>query len=356
MKTEFFDYYLPSKLIAQEPASPRDSAKLMVIDRKLQKIENLLFRNIEGILGKSDVLVFNETKVIPARLYGKKDTGGKVEVLLVSNLGKGSWLAMTTPGVKDNQTIFFNNFSAKVVGHKDNLVILIFNISPLKLNKKILKYGKTPLPPYIFSKKSEQLLRKRYQTVYAKLPGSIAAPTAGFHFTNRLIKKLKSKGVQIEFVDLSVGLGTFLPVKTEDLEKHKMHSESFSLDKKTAEKLNLAKIKGKRIISVGTTTTRVLETCAVYDPKSKNYKVEAKKTETDIFIFPPYKFKFVDGLITNFHLPKSTLLALVSALVSYPNTNSKFSSFRESLIGKSYKKAIKKGYRFYSFGDASLII
>jgi S-adenosylmethionine:tRNA ribosyltransferase-isomerase len=224
-------------------------------------------------------------------------------------------------------------------------VLIDTHLNKAKMMQLMAKFGHTPLPPYINSNEKESNLRKEYQTVYAKTFGSVAAPTAGFHFTQRLLAKLKKKGVQIEYVTLHVGLGTFAPIKVEKLEKHPMHSEEYSVDKKTFDRLKVAKKSGKRIISVGTTSTRVLETIT---PNKLS-------GSTNIFIYPPYKFKFVDTLITNFHLPKSTLLTLISAFVSSPNTNNKFKDFKSSLMGKVYLEAIKNKYRFYSFGDACLI-
>lgn len=346
MKTALFDYKLPKNLIANSPAHPRDHSRLMIIDRKTGQIENHLFFEIEKFLGPNDVLVLNKTKVFPARIFGKKPTGGKVEILLHKNIDKFTWEVLTKPGLRTGQTVTFKGFSLKVAKRNDELAVIEFNISKDELIERLRKIGITPLPPYIHSTESEKNLRREYQTVYAKSLGSVAAPTAGFHFTGRLLKRLKKKGVQIEYVTLHVGMGTFAPVKTKTLEEHKMHEEVFFVDQKTFERLVKAKKSGKRIISVGTTSTRVLETIS---PKKLS-------GSTNIFIYPPYKFKFVDALITNFHLPKSTLLALISAFVSYPNINEKFKSFNSSLMGKAYRKAIKDKYRFYSFGDSSLII
>jgi len=346
-----FSYHLPKERIAQKLVSPRDHSKLLYIDRKNKTVKNYHFFNLTNFLDKNDVLVLNKTKVFPARIYGKKETGGKVEFLLVEKVKNNIWEVLTKPGVNIGTNVKFAGFEAKILKKNKNTSLVSFNVNDKTLFKLLDKIGYTPIPPYIDKCQNEEKLKKDYQTVYAKNIGSIAAPTAGFHFTERLIKKLKEKGVQIEFVTLHVGLGTFLPVKEKDISKHKMHSEYYSLDKITADKLNEAKKNKKRIISVGTTTTRVLETCS----NKKGYLKESTG-KTDIFIYPPYKFKFVNGLITNFHLPKSTLLALVSAFVSYPNTSDKFINFKSSLIGKAYKKAIKENYRFYSFGDSSIIL
>jgi S-adenosylmethionine:tRNA ribosyltransferase-isomerase len=348
-----FDYNLPKNLIANFPAVPRDHSRLMVIDRKDGQITHHKFFEIENYLGPNDVLVLNKTKVFPARFFANKETGGKIEVLLIEETERGIWKALTKPGLKIGQKISFQGQSFEAVKHDEQTVLLKTDIDKVKLLNLLEKYGHTPLPPYIHSKGTENELRKEYQTVYAKITGSVAAPTAGFHFTKELLDRIKNKGVQIEFVTLHVGLGTFAPVKSKKLEDHPMHFEYFEVEKVVTERLNNAKSAGKRIVSVGTTTTRVLETLAI-----ENYKLKIKnlKGSTNLFIYPPYKFKFVDALITNFHLPKSTLLCLVSALVSYPNTDKKFESFEKSLMGKAYDKAIKNEYRFYSFGDASLII
>jgi S-adenosylmethionine:tRNA ribosyltransferase-isomerase len=318
----------------------------MIIDRKIGQITHHKFYEIEKYLDKNDVLVLNKTKVFPARIFGIKPTGGKVEILLHKNISEFVWEALTKPGLKVGQIVNLQGGTLQVLERRDELSVLEFNIPKNDLIEKLQKIGHTPLPPYIHSTESEKELRSKYQTVYAKSLGSVAAPTAGFHFTPELLRKLKKRGVQIEYVTLHVGMGTFAPVKTKTLEGHIMHEEEFFVDRKTVERLNLAKEKGKRIIAVGTTSTRVLETIA------------SGKTSgsTNIFIFPPYKYKMVDALITNFHLPESTLLALVSALVSAPNTDIKFKDFKSSLMGKAYQKAIEDEYRFYSFGDASLIL
>jgi S-adenosylmethionine:tRNA ribosyltransferase-isomerase len=347
-----FDYTLPKNLIANSPASPRDHSRLLVIDRKEGTLSHHKFYEIENYLDKNDVLVLNKTKVFPARFFATKMTGGKTEVLLIEEIKKGIWKALTKPGLKVGQTIIFEDHGFKATGHEEQTVILETDIDKIELLNLLEKYGRTPLPPYIHSKDSESQLRTKYQTVYAKITGSVAAPTAGFHFTKELLEKLKRRGVQIEFVTLHVGLGTFAPVKTKKLEDHTMHFEYYEVEKEVIERLNKAKSSGKRIVAVGTTTTRVLETIS-----NENWKLEIDNSNsTNLFIYPPYKFKFVDVLITNFHLPKSTLLCLVSALVSYPNTKEEFESFKSSLMGKAYKEAIKEKYRFYSFGDACFIV
>lgn len=325
----------------------------MIINRKDKNISHHRFFEIEDYLGKNDVLVLNKTKVFPARIYANKTTGGKVEILFLEEIESGIWKALTHPGVKIGSKMIIKDNIFEVVGQEEMTAIIDTHLSKDDFMALLRKYGHTPIPPYIKSKDSENLLRKEYQTVYADLVGSVAAPTAGFHFTKELLKKLKAKGVQIEYVTLHVGMGTFSPVKVKDIEKHVMHYEEYYIDEKTAIRLNKAKSEGRRIISVGTTSTRTLESVA-----DNNGRLDMGKLagSTNIFIYPPYKFKFIDALITNFHLPKSTLIALVSAFVSFPNTEMEFKDFKTSLIGKAYLEAIDQKYRFYSFGDASFII
>ena len=347
------DYILPKSLIADSPAEPRESSRMLKIDRKTGQISHHIFREIEGMLGPNDVLVLNKTKVFPARLFAKKITGGSVELLFIEEVKPGIWKALTSPGVKIGQIVTFKGVSFKGVGHDGTAALLETDLHHDRVLSLLEKYGKTPLPPYINSKESEKNLRREYQTVYAKEIGSVAAPTAGFHFTDSLLKQLKNRGVQIEYVTLHVGLGTFVPIKTRKLEDHPMHFEYYDVEKDVARRLNKAKDSGKRIIAVGTTSTRVLETLANSLGQLGQLKL---RNSTNLFIFPPYKFKFVDALITNFHLPKSTLIALVSAFVTYPNSDKKFKDFGSSLIGKAYAEAVKKKYRFYSFGDATFIV
>ena len=352
MKISLIDYQLPKKFIAQSPITPRDYSKLLVINRKDKSLKHLHFYDLLKLLTKNDVLVFNKTKVFPARLIGKKTTGGKAEILLLRDLGQSSWEVITKPGFEIGDKIFFDNFQVMVAKRENYVTEVKFSLPPDKLRKQIEKIGHTPIPPYIQSSLSEKELRQKYQTVYATEIGSAAAPTAGFHFTKKLLAKIKRIGIQVEYVTLHVGLGTFAPVKEEDIEDHTIHSEYFEVDIKTIQSLNKAKSEGKRIIAVGTTTTRVLETLAKQDDILTTHHPQPT---TKLFIYPPYRFKFVDAVITNFHLPKSTLLALVSAFVSYPNTSEKFTSFAISLVGKAYVQAKKKKYRFYSFGDSAFI-
>ncbi|MFZ2201772.1 MAG: tRNA preQ1(34) S-adenosylmethionine ribosyltransferase-isomerase QueA [Microgenomates group bacterium] len=351
MRSTLFDYQLDIDKIAQEPADPRDSAKLMLVDRKTGGITDRRVSDLTEILSTNNVLVFNQTKVIPVRLLGTKSTGGKVELLLVKQLGSDTWEAISKPGLRVGQRIEVEALRAEVIEKKEETVILKFSDRGEFLRERIFEFGKTPIPPYIHSQKTERELRRVYQTVYAKKEGSVAAPTAGLHFSRDLLAALQKKGVQTEFLTLHVGLGTFRGVKTERVEDHEMQAEWFSLDEGTAARLNQAKRESKKIIAVGTTTTRVLESCVVEDDS-----LSPRDAETNIFIYPPYKFRFVDHLLTNFHLPKSTLLMLASAFVSAPNTKDKFTSFKSSLMGEAYRQAIENGYRFFSFGDAMLIV
>ena len=325
-------YYLPDNLIANTPSTPRDHSKLLQINRLTGKLFHHHFYDLPDLLNPTDVLVFNNTKVFPARLHGVKTTGGKVEVLLLKKLENDLWHVISHPGIKPGQII---NFSSEVSAQ-------VVTDHSLKLSagsfQTLSKIGHTPLPPYIHSSQKEAVLRKQYQTVYAKSQGSAAAPTAGLHFTNRLLGQLEDRHIQTEFLTLHVGLGTFKPPTPDQLASGHLHSEWFTLSSQTAARLNLAKSQGRRIIAVGTTTTRVLESCA-----DTSGLLTPQSGETDIFIKPPYKFKFVDGLITNFHLPGSSLIMLVSAFSSW------------EIIQKAYQQAIAKNYRFYSFGDACLI-
>ena len=339
MKTDDFDYYLPEDLIAQTPLLKRDSSRLLVLDKNTGEISHRHFADIIDYLNKDDVLVINDTKVIPARLIGtKEETGAVIEVLMLKNIDGDIWECLCKPAkrVKEGTIIkFSDSLSAKCVGVFDEgirHVEFIYNGIFMEILDQL---GEMPLPPYIHEKLSE---KDRYQTVYAKNIGSAAAPTAGLHFTNELLEKIKEKGVKVVSVTLHVGLGTFRPVNVEDVEKHKMHSEYYKMTDEVADILNNAKNKGNKIISVGTTSTRVLETII-----SKYNKFVGCSGFTDIFIYPGYEFKGIDELITNFHLPKSTLIMLVSALAGKEN------------IMNAYKEAVKLEYRFFSFGDAMFI-
>lgn len=347
-----FDYELPQELIAHSPTEPRDHSKLLVFDKQRGKISHYHFYNLVDLLTLNDVLVFNDTKVFPARLYGQKENSTKVEVLLIRQLNSNTFSAIGKPNLKPPQTIIFSDsLSGKINSkHEDGTFDIEFNQSSQILIQEIDNLGNTPLPPYISSPLTENQARSRYQTVYAKQNGSAAAPTAGLHFTEDLLTKLKQKGVQIEFVTLHVGLGTFQNLRPEQLEIKELHEEHYTLTKTTADSLNQAKKEGKNIIAVGTTTTRVLESAT-----DNHGQLIPQVSTTKIFIQPSYKFKFVDNLITNFHLPKSSLLMLISAFTSSPNTKSKFHNFLKSPIGKAYQEAITNSYHFFSFGDSMYI-
>lgn len=340
MKTSDFDYDLPECLIAQTPLKKRDSSLLLVLDKETGEIEHTKFSNIINYLKKGDVLVLNDTKVIPARIIGNKvETGAVIELLLLKDLGD-SWecLSRPTKRLKVGTIISFGNgeLKAEVLEKLQDGMVKVKLIYNGVLMEILDKLGTMPLPPYIHEKLNEQ---GRYQTVYAKNIGSAAAPTAGLHFTEDLLKKIEKMGVIITYVTLHVGLGTFRPVEEENVLEHQMHSEYYEMNKKTADILNKAKKEKRRIIAVGTTSTRTLETIA----SNNNGKFVESSGDTNIFIYPGYEFKGIDSLITNFHLPKSTLLMLISALAGKEH------------IFNAYKEAIEKKYRFFSFGDAMFI-
>ena len=341
MKLSEFNYELPEELIAQTPIKKRDESRLMILNRKEQTIEHKKFKDIIEYLKPGDVLVRNNTKVIPARLYGKKETGANVEFLLLNNIENDIWEAIVRPGNK-------LHVGTKVIFGDGILEANILEIMPGGTRKVEFKYqgifneildkiGLMPLPPYIHETLKE---KDRYQTVYAKYEGSAAAPTAGLHFTPELLKKIEEKGIEIANVTLHVGIGTFRPVKEQTIEEHKMHSEHFYIKQEDVDKINKAKQERRRVIAVGTTSCRVLESIA----DEKTGMVKPIEDDTEIFIYPGYKFKCIDGLITNFHLPESTLLMLVSALAG------------KEYIMKAYNEAVKEKYRFFSFGDAMFII
>ena len=339
MKTDDFDYYLPQELIAQTPLENRSDSKLMVLDKD-GNIEHKKFYNIIDYLNKGDALVINDTKVIPARLIGiKENTGAVIELLLLNDLEKNIWECLAKPQkrLKKDTIITFGEgiLKAKVVGIKEEGITRVELIYDGILMEILDKLGSMPLPPYIHEKLKD---KDRYQTVYALNYGSAAAPTAGLHFTKELLNSIKEKGIEIVHITLHVGLGTFRPVNVSDVTKHKMHSEHYIMTEKAANTLNKVRKNGKRIIAVGTTSTRTLETIM-----RDNNEFVPTTGETDIFIYPGFKFKGVDGLITNFHLPKSTLVMLVSA----------FS--KKEYILNAYRVAVLNKYRFFSFGDAMYI-
>ncbi len=347
MKINRFDYRLPKHLIAQKPVRPRDRSRLLVVRAGENRFEHRGFFEIGKILRPGDVLVLNDSKVIPARIIGKKPSGGKTEILLIKDLKNGLWQVLIK-NLRTSQDLKFggkNELTGRPVENLGNgLWKIKFNIAGEKFGKIIRKIGRAPTPPYI-----KRLARpEEYQTVYARRAGSAAAPTAGLHFTKRLLASLKKSGVEILFVTLHVGPGTFQPVKTGDIKKHKIHSEFAVMPAGTARRINRAKKEGRRIIAVGTTACRTLESFT-----DKRGIVGAGQKEVDLFIIPGYKFRAVDGLITNFHLPKTTLLFLVSAFLGDKEKNQ--TAGRKKLF-RAYREAIKKNYRFYSFGDAMMII
>ena len=340
MKVSEFDYELPEELIAQTPIKKRDESRLMILDKENKKIEHKIFKDILEYLKPGDVLVRNNTKVLPARIYGKKDTGANVEFLLLKNIEGDIWESIVRPGnkLRVGTNVIFGDGKLNA----EILEILPGGTRKVKFtyngifNEILDEIGLMPLPPYIH----EQLEEKdRYQTVYAKYQGSAAAPTAGLHFTDELLEKLKEKGIEIANVTLHVGIGTFRPVKEETIEAHEMHSEHFYIKQEDVDKINKAKKEGRRVIAVGTTSCRVFESIA-----DENGEVKEIETDTEIFIYPGYKFKCIDGLITNFHLPQSTLIMLVSAFAG------------KDFVFEAYRQAVEEKYRFFSFGDAMIIL
>lgn len=340
MKTEDFDYELPESLIAQTPLKDRASSRLLVLDRKTGEIEHTEFHEIINYLNKGDVLVINDTKVIPARLIGnKEETNAVIELLLLKDLGDNIYETLSRPQkrLKEGTIVSFGNgiLKAKVTKIMDEGITHVELIYDGILYEILDKLGEMPLPPYIHEKLQN---KDRYQTVYAKNLGSAAAPTAGLHFTDKLLKKIKEKGIIIAPITLHVGLGTFRPVNVEDVTKHKMHTEFYQMTKETADILNNAKKESRRIISVGTTSTRTLETII-----HKYGEFKECSGNTDIFIYPGFEFKGIDAQITNFHLPKSTLIMLISAFAG------------KEKVMNAYKEAVDKKYRFFSFGDSMFI-
>lgn len=338
MKLSDFDFDLPDNLIAQSAMEPRDHSKLMVLEKNKQVIEHKKFYNISDYLKKGDVLVVNRTRVIPARLFGKKDTGSILECFLLKRIDLNTWEVLLKPAkkLKIGQKLVFleGKLEAVLKEVKDDGNRILEFIYEGNFEEILDELGEMPLPPYITEKLKD---KNRYQTVYAKEGESVAAPTAGLHFTNELLEKLKDSGVELTEIYLDVGLGTFRPVQTENILEHKMHHEKYHIPEESAEIINRAKREGRRIIAVGTTTVRTLES------SNNGAEVISGDGETDIFIYGDYKFKIVDALITNFHLPKSTLLMLISAFAG------------KNFIFTAYETAIQEKYRFYSFGDAMFI-
>ena len=370
MLTSDFDYHLPQDLIAQTPLEPRDSSRLLVLTRSTGRIEHSQFTRIIDYLRPGDLMVFNQSRVIPARLYGRRaDTGGRVELLLLNRESPGVWRALARPGrrlrpgdkvvleapsVRDGdtspQTLPFvmggpGGFDIEILSSEED------GIKRVRLTNEdaIDSLGSVPLPPYIHRRLDDP---ERYQTVYARQPGSVAAPTAGLHFTEPLMEQLRAFGVELAFVTLHVGLDTFRPVQDEDPSKHTIHTEYFDLSAKTTAALNRARADGRRIIAVGTTSVRVLEHVARRMAEQERQLVTADSGQADLFILPGHRFRMVDAMLTNFHLPRSTLLMLVSAFASRDHS----ASSGRDMVLKAYREAIQEGYRFYSFGDCMLIL
>lgn len=337
LKSSYY-YDLPEELIAQSPVEPRDSSRLLVYDKTNNKIEHKIFHDIIDYLNKGDVLVVNNTRVLPARLFGYKNTGAKIEILLQKRINLTDWEVIAKPAKRLSVGViitFNENLSCEVISKGEYGSLIIKFIFNGVFEERLSEVGQVPLPPYIHNKLKN---KERYQTVYSKIEGSSAAPTAGLHFTNALLEKIKEKGVEIVEVLLHVGLGTFRPVKEDNILEHDMHSEYIEMSEENAFRLNKAKKENRRIIAVGTTSVRVLESCS-----NEEGEILPQKRETNIFIYPSYKFKVVDALITNFHLPESTLIMLISAFAGYENTMN------------IYKIAVNEKYRFFSFGDAMFI-
>ena len=339
-----FDYPLPKKYIAQYPSNKRDQAKLMVVNKKTKTIEHKKFNNIGNYLRKNDLLILNNTKVFPARLFATKDrTDAKVEVFLLRELAKNLWEVMVRPARKvriGNKLVFTSKLMCDVIDNtvSGGRVVRFESEDQSELHDIINRIGTSPLPPYI-TREPEPSDKKRYQTVYATERGAVAAPTAGLHFTNGLINRLEKKGVKIEYITLHIGLGTFRPVQVEDLNRHQMDSEYFEVSPKTAMAINEARKKRRKIVAIGTSTIRALETVVV-----SGFMVSPKRGWTDKFIYPPYEYKMVDSMVTNFHMPKSTLMMMVSAFTDI------------NLLKKAYREAKKYDYRFLSYGDAMIIV
>lgn len=340
MRIKDFDYHLPKELIAQEPIEPRDASRLLILDRKTGTLRETLFNEIGNWFMPGDLLVLNDTRVIPARVFGKLPTGGRIEFLLLSSTQSGVWEVLTRPSRKARigTVVEFNSFRAEIL-NKKNEGIRVVRFEPDDIDSLLKEKGELALPPYIKQKLSDP---ERYQTIFARIPGAVAAPTAGLHFTTELLEALARKGIEFALVTLHASLGTFRPVKVEEVEKHSMHPEEFELSSESAVLINRALKEDRRVVCVGTTTVRVLESQAVH--LGNSYQVKPGRGKTDLYIYPGYEWKVTGALITNFHLPKSTLLLLVAAFAS------------RDLIIKAYEYAIARKFRFYSFGDAMLIV
>ncbi|RAI15740.1 MAG: tRNA preQ1(34) S-adenosylmethionine ribosyltransferase-isomerase QueA [Candidatus Melainabacteria bacterium] len=345
MKTSDFDYELPENLIAQFPTQKRSESKMLVLDKSKQSLEHKHFYDIIDYLTDNDILVLNNTKVIPARLFGTKETGAKIEVFLLKDLKNGRWEVLMKPAKRvhlNDKIKISDELSVIAKEQMEDGKRIVEIVCDGDIYDLLNKYGNIPLPPYIERKMTSDEIKKldynRYQTVYAKNEGSVAAPTAGLHFTEEILQKLKNKGVTVCYVTLNVGLGTFRPVKCDDVTEHKMDSEEFEISEETARVITEGKANGKNIVAVGTTSVRTLETAY-----AQFGEIKACKSSSRLFIYPPYEFKVIDKLITNFHLPKSTLIMLVSAFAG------------KDFVFRAYKTAVENNYRFYSYGDCMFI-
>ena len=345
MKTSDFDYELPENLIAQFPTQKRSESKMLVLDKSKQSLEHKHFYDIIDYLTDNDILVLNNTKVIPARLFGTKETGAKIEVFLLKDLKNGRWEVLMKPAKRvhlNDKIKISDELSVIAKEQMEDGKRIVEIVCDGDIYDLLNKYGNIPLPPYIERKMTSDEIKKldynRYQTVYAKKEGSVAAPTAGLHFTEEILQKLKNKGVTVCYVTLNVGLGTFRPVKCDDITEHKMDSEEFEISEETAKIITEGKANGKNIVAVGTTSVRTLETAY-----AQFGEIKACKSSSRLFIYPPYEFKVIDKLITNFHLPKSTLIMLVSAFAG------------KDFVFRAYKTAVENNYRFYSYGDCMFI-
>lgn len=345
MKTSDFDYELPENLIAQFPTQKRSESKMLVLDKSKQTLEHKHFYDIVDYLTDNDILVLNNTKVIPARLFGTKETGAKIEVFLLKDLKNGRWEVLMKPAKRvhlNDKIKISDELSVIAKEQMEDGKRIVEIVCDGDIYDLLNKYGNIPLPPYIERKMTSDEIKKldynRYQTVYAKKEGSVAAPTAGLHFTEEILQKLKNKGVTVCYVTLNVGLGTFRPVKCDDVTEHKMDSEEFEISEETARVITEGKANGKNIVAVGTTSVRTLETAY-----AQFGEIKACKSSSRLFIYPPYEFKVIDKLITNFHLPKSTLIMLVSAFAG------------KDFVFRAYKTAVENNYRFYSYGDCMFI-
>lgn len=345
MKTSDFDYELPENLIAQFPTQKRSESKMLVLDKSKQTLEHKHFYDIVDYLTDNDILVLNNTKVIPARLFGTKETGAKIEVFLLKDLKNGRWEVLMKPAKRvhlNDKIKISDELSVIAKEQMEDGKRIVEIVCEGDIYDLLNKYGNIPLPPYIERKMTSDEIKKldynRYQTVYAKKEGSVAAPTAGLHFTEEILQKLRNKGVTVCYVTLNVGLGTFRPVKCDDITEHKMDSEEFEISEETAKIITEGKANGKNIVAVGTTSVRTLETAY-----AQFGEIKACKSSSRLFIYPPYEFKVIDKLITNFHLPKSTLIMLVSAFAG------------KDFVFRAYKTAVENNYRFYSYGDCMFI-